>query len=157
MNVADLCRENDISVAAAEKALANLQAKGLVTGHVPGNLHSEITLTADTASITKGSTMQLKISKKMQSLLEFSMPLNGALIKVNIGNEIEAGRADKTGAVTIEAGDDDIAYLRDLAGARVPELDKLLAAATSKEEQKPHFGEHSAWRALMRQIDPVAA
>jgi len=46
LSVAALCRLNDLSVQAAEKALANLQEKGLVTGFVPGALHARITLTA---------------------------------------------------------------------------------------------------------------
>lgn len=45
MTVADLCRHNDLSVQAAEKALANLQDKGLVTGFVPGELQAHVTLT----------------------------------------------------------------------------------------------------------------
>jgi DNA-binding IscR family transcriptional regulator len=47
VTVAELCQLNDISVAQAEKALANLQAKGLVSGYVAGDLHAKITLTAD--------------------------------------------------------------------------------------------------------------
>lgn len=47
LSVAEICRLNDLSVPAAEKALANLQEKGLVTGFVPGALHARITLTAN--------------------------------------------------------------------------------------------------------------
>lgn len=47
MTLAELCQLNDISVAQAEKALANLQEKGLVSGYVAGDLHAKITLTAD--------------------------------------------------------------------------------------------------------------
>lgn len=46
MTIADLMRSNDLSQAQAEKALANLQAKGLVTGFVPGDLTAEITVTS---------------------------------------------------------------------------------------------------------------
>lgn len=42
----EICRLNDLAVPVAEKALANLQEKGLVTGFVPGDLHAQITLTA---------------------------------------------------------------------------------------------------------------
>lgn len=50
MTVAELMRSNDLSQFAAEKALANLQAKGLVVGYVPGDLAANITATpkADT-------------------------------------------------------------------------------------------------------------
>jgi ribosomal protein S25 len=46
MTVDELCRSNDLSVEIAEKALANLQAKGLVIGFVPGDVHARIILTA---------------------------------------------------------------------------------------------------------------
>jgi hypothetical protein len=39
----------DLSVQAAEKALASLQEKGLVTGFVPGNVNAQVTLTAEAA------------------------------------------------------------------------------------------------------------
>lgn len=49
MTVAELCQSNDLSVQAAENALANLQDKGLITGFVPGELHAQIVLTAEAA------------------------------------------------------------------------------------------------------------
>jgi hypothetical protein len=49
LTVADVCRRNDLSVAKAESALANLQEKGLVTGFIPGDVRAQITLTADAA------------------------------------------------------------------------------------------------------------
>lgn len=49
LTVADLCKRNDLSVERAEKALANLQEKGLVSGFVAGDLHAHITLTAAAA------------------------------------------------------------------------------------------------------------
>lgn len=49
LTVAQLCQLNDLSVAQAEKALANLQDKGLVSGFVAGDLHAKITITADAA------------------------------------------------------------------------------------------------------------
>lgn len=50
MTIVDLMRSNDLSQSAAEKALTNLQAKGLVVGYVPGDLTANITSTpkADT-------------------------------------------------------------------------------------------------------------
>ena len=45
LTVAELCKLNDLSIAQAEKALANLQEKGLVSGFVPGDLQAKITLT----------------------------------------------------------------------------------------------------------------
>lgn len=53
LTMADICRLNDLSVQAAEKALANLQEKGLVTGFVPGALHARITLTANAQLLVK--------------------------------------------------------------------------------------------------------
>lgn len=47
LTVAELCKLNDISVAQAEKALANLQAKGLVSGFVAGELNAKIMVTAE--------------------------------------------------------------------------------------------------------------
>lgn len=47
LTVAELCKLNDLSIAQAEKALANLQEKGLVSGFVQGNLQARITITTD--------------------------------------------------------------------------------------------------------------
>jgi Fic family protein len=49
LTVAKICQFNDLSVQTAEKALSNLQEKGLVTGFVPGDVHAEITLTGEAA------------------------------------------------------------------------------------------------------------
>jgi len=49
VTVAELCKLNDLSVAQAEKALANLQEKGLVTGFVADDPHAKITMTAESA------------------------------------------------------------------------------------------------------------
>lgn len=49
LTMADICRRNDLSVARAESALASLQEKGLVIGFIPGDVHAQITLTADAA------------------------------------------------------------------------------------------------------------
>lgn len=45
LTVREICQHNDLGVPAAEKALANLQEKGLVTGFVQGDLDAQITLT----------------------------------------------------------------------------------------------------------------
>ncbi len=47
LTVAELCQHNDLSIPMAETVLASLQEKGLVTGFVPGDVHAQITLTAD--------------------------------------------------------------------------------------------------------------
>ena len=49
MTVIEICKMNDLSVPAVEKALAGMQEKGLITGFVPGNLTAEITPTASAA------------------------------------------------------------------------------------------------------------
>ncbi|MBU9200241.1 hypothetical protein KTD31_02325 [Burkholderia multivorans] len=49
LTVAGTCQLMDLSVQAAEKALASLQEKGLVTGFVPGNVNAQVTLTAEAA------------------------------------------------------------------------------------------------------------
>lgn len=49
LTVADICQRNDLSVKTAEKALASLQKKGLVTGFIPGDVHAQIALTAEAA------------------------------------------------------------------------------------------------------------
>lgn len=45
MNIIDLCRTNDLSLEAAEKALESLASKGLVVGFEKGNPLAEIILT----------------------------------------------------------------------------------------------------------------
>lgn len=49
LSVAEICQLNDLSVTTAEKALASLQAKRLVTGFVSGDVHAQIVLTAEAA------------------------------------------------------------------------------------------------------------
>lgn len=49
MTVAELCQHNDLSVQAAEKALAKLQDKGLITGFVPGDVQAQIVLMPEAA------------------------------------------------------------------------------------------------------------
>lgn len=44
LTIAELCTLNDISVVKAERALASLQEKGLVSGYVTGDLLAPITV-----------------------------------------------------------------------------------------------------------------
>jgi hypothetical protein len=46
MTPVDICQTNDISMAAAENALANLQERKLVTGYTPGDYQAEISPSA---------------------------------------------------------------------------------------------------------------
>lgn len=48
LTLAEICRLNDLSVETAERALENLQSKGLVTGFIAGDLDAPITLTPAT-------------------------------------------------------------------------------------------------------------
>jgi ribosomal protein S25 len=45
LTVREICEHNDLGVAVAERALASLQEKGLVSGFVHGDLDAKITLT----------------------------------------------------------------------------------------------------------------
>lgn len=45
LTVAEICQLNDLPIAAVERALDNLQERGLVSGFVPGDVHAQITLT----------------------------------------------------------------------------------------------------------------
>ena len=47
LTLIEICRLNDLSLDRAEKALATLQQKGLVSGFIPGDVQAQITLTAD--------------------------------------------------------------------------------------------------------------
>lgn len=42
MNITEICRHLDMSIAEAERELASLQAKGLITGFVPGDMCADI-------------------------------------------------------------------------------------------------------------------
>lgn len=88
----------------------------------------------------------------MTSLIENIVPEPVALLG-KINDRILADHIDKAGAVVIEADAADVDVLRMEAAGRMPILDSALESASTDEERKPHFGEHSAWRALLRQID----
>lgn len=100
--------------------------------------------------------LQLKLSKKIQSLIGLNTTA-GDRLHSKVSEQLRHGAEDKAGAVQIMADDEEVAYLSFTAGQRIGTLDSLLQAATTDEERKPYFGEHSAWRALMKQIEPPAA
>jgi predicted ArsR family transcriptional regulator len=54
MTALDLCKMLDIAPATAEKALGNLQARGLVTGYTPGDLTAPLALTPASAPYIVG-------------------------------------------------------------------------------------------------------
>jgi hypothetical protein len=99
------------------------------------------------------STTALKISKKMASLLATYLHDGGTHAKVEA--ETAAGRADKAGAVNIEVPRDDAIFLHGFALGRKHALDAALEKASTDDERKPLFGEHSAWSALLRQLPAV--
>lgn len=92
----------------------------------------------------------LKISKKMAELLAAALP-DGDTPK-QIAAESDAGRADKTGAVLIKVGSDTAALLHGFARGSISRLDAALAAGPSDDAKRKLMGEHSAWRALARQM-----
>jgi hypothetical protein len=108
--------------------------------------------------------MKLKLTKKLQSLIlptegeaAGTVPFDGAeLIQVVIRGKWAAGGIAKDGSISVELGDADVERLRGHATARLAVLEVSLAACTTDEERKPFFGENSAWRGLMRQLEPVA-
>jgi isochorismate hydrolase len=97
------------------------------------------------------STTTLKISKKAANLI-WTYSARAIMLKIDM--EISGGRFDSKGVVKIEADAADIARLREQIAERLPVLDAALKAATTDEERKPLFGEHSAWSALLRQLPP---
>lgn len=109
--------------------------------------------------------MKLKLSKKVQSLVlptegeaAGKVPFEGAeLIQAIIRGKWAAGGIAKDGSISVELSDADFAPLRAYATARLAALEASLAACTTDEERKPFFGENSAWRALMRQVEPATA
>jgi hypothetical protein len=42
VNIVDLCQIHDVSIEVAERSLASLQAKGLISGFVPGDRTADI-------------------------------------------------------------------------------------------------------------------
>jgi len=91
----------------------------------------------------------LKISKKMAELLRVEIP-GGETMK-RIDAEQAAGRADKTGAVMVEVEHDNAVLMAGIALGRMGKLDAELAQAAPENKHKL-LGEHSAWRALSRQL-----
>lgn len=98
-------------------------------------------------------TAQLKISKKMAALLA---ELPAAKINAKIAAEVEAGRDDKTGAVMIEACFADTTVLQGFAAGSIQRLNIELEKAADGPDKHRLMGEHSAWRALLRQMPPSA-
>jgi hypothetical protein len=94
----------------------------------------------------------LKISKKMAALLIEAFP-EGSL-RARIEAETVAERFVKDGAVMIEATSDDIALLYGYALGSMSKLDAELPQAAAEDRHKL-LGQHSAWRALVRQVAPM--
>jgi hypothetical protein len=109
--------------------------------------------------------MKLKLSKKVQSLIlpteggaAGTAPFEGAQsVQAIIRAQWAAGGIAKDGSISVEVPDLQAELLRGHATARLAALEVSLANCATDEERKPFFGENSAWRALMRQLDPVAA
>lgn len=96
---------------------------------------------------------KLKISKRMNALLAAMIPEGGTVAL--IGLEVAAGRADKDGAVMIEVPHTDAIGLLGIATGRMSALDAELKTAAPEDKHKL-LGEHSAWRALARQLPQVS-
>lgn len=92
----------------------------------------------------------LKISKKMAELLATEFPEDGDT-RQKIAAEVAAGRADKTGAVMIDSTPTDTALLHGYTLGSIARLDAELPKADEANKHKL-MGEHSAWRALLRQF-----
>jgi hypothetical protein len=93
----------------------------------------------------------LKISPKMAALLTEHFPEGGTVAL--IAAEVAAGRADKAGAVQIAPDASNVPFLYSYALGRIGKLDADLAAmAADSPDKRPLMGEHSAWRALVRQL-----
>jgi hypothetical protein len=94
----------------------------------------------------------LKISKKMAALLIEAFP-EGSL-RERIEAEQKAERYQKDGAVMIEASRDDVALLYGYALGAISKLDAELPNADPENKHRL-MGQHSAWRALVRQVAPM--
>lgn len=109
--------------------------------------------------------MKLKLSKKVQSLIlptegeaAGTVPFEGAQsVQAIIRAQWASGGIAKDGSMSVEVPDLQVELLRGHATARLAALEVSLANCATDEERKPFFGENSAWRALMRQLEPVAA
>lgn len=141
---------NDISLAAAERAVANLQARGLVTGYIPGDPNATITKREPMTCTT------LKISAKMAALLAELLPATGNT-NTKIAAEVAAGRHDAAGAVLIESEHVDTVYLHGFALGSMSKLDAELGKIEGGPEKHKLLGQHSAWRALVRQMPQYPA
>lgn len=94
----------------------------------------------------------LKISKKMAVMLIEAFPEGG--LRQRIEAEQQAERFQKDGAVMIEADSDDVALLYGYATGSMSKLDAALLTAAPEDKHKL-LGQHSAWRALVRQVAPM--
>jgi hypothetical protein len=94
-------------------------------------------------------TITLKISKKMAALLTAINPDGGTVALV--AAEVAAGRTDKDGAVQVEAERDNAFALLGFALGSMSKLDAALALAEGDDKRRM-LGEHSAWRALVKQL-----
>jgi len=95
------------------------------------------------------SNTTLKISKKMAALLTALIPEGGTVASINA--EVAAGRTDKDGAVMVELEPGNDLVLYGLALGRMGTLDAELKHADADTKRRL-MGEHSAWRALVRQL-----
>lgn len=100
------------------------------------------------------STTKLKISKKVAEMLAEAFP-EGSL-RERVEAEVAAGRADKSGAVMIDAGTDDCSLLYGYALGSMRKLDAELPNAAAEDKHKL-LGQHSAWRSLVRQVAEPAS
>jgi|GEM_PF-5708658 len=101
------------------------------------------------------STTNLKISKKVAAMLAEALAAEGGILK-RIEAEVAAGREDKAGAVMIEATREDCALLYGYALGSMSKLDAELPNAAAEDKHKL-LGQHSAWRALVRQVAEPAS
>lgn len=95
---------------------------------------------------------KLKISKRMAELLAPNFPNTRERIEA----EVAAGRADKTGAVMVEVESGNIALIYGYALGSISKLDAELKQTPEGPDKHKLLGEHSAWRALVRQVAPIA-
>ena len=91
----------------------------------------------------------LKISKSMTELRRAEIPDGPTMQRIDA--EHAAGRADKTGAVKVEVEHDNAVLIAGIALGRLGKLDADLKTADPAIKHKL-LGEHSAWRALARQL-----
>jgi hypothetical protein len=95
------------------------------------------------------TTITLKISKKMAALLTGIIPEGGTVAA--IAAEVAAGRVAADGSVTVETERENGMALLGIAKGRMSMLDAALLSAEGPDKHKL-LGEHSAWRALAKQL-----